>query len=51
MRISRYRRRAIEDGFLVQVKGHKRPVKGGDGEATEFLFDVSRFKCLETLAK
>ena len=50
MTISRYRRWAIEDELLTQVKEHRfKP--GGGGEATEFRFATSRYKCLASTAE
>ena len=46
MTISRYRRAAIAQGFLRQVKPHKVRAR-----ATEFRFDVSQFECLTDAAK
>jgi hypothetical protein len=50
MTISRYRRWAVEDGLMRQVKEHRfKP--GGGGDATEFRFDTSQYKCLDQTAQ
>lgn len=46
MTISRYRKWAIEDGFLKEVQPHAFKGKGKGGKATEFRFDVSRVPIL-----
>jgi hypothetical protein len=51
MTISRYRKWAKEDGFLREVKGAKFGGRHGEGEATEFRFDTSRFPCLDNRAQ
>ena len=41
--ISRYRRWAVQDGYLREVKPHEFRGKGKPGKATEFRFNVSLF--------
>lgn len=48
--IARYRQWAIEDGYLRQTKAHFRRAPG-KGDATEFRFDTSRWKCLSEKAQ
>ena len=50
MTISRYRRWALEDGFLRLTRPHRFRA-GGQGDATEFRFDVSRWKRLADRAQ
>jgi hypothetical protein len=50
MTISRYRRWAVEDGLVQMVKEHRFKSAGG-GEATEFRFDTSQYKCLAQTAE
>lgn len=50
MTISRYRRWAVEDGFLTLMQEHKYRSKG-KGDATEFQFDVSRWNALAKRAR
>ena len=45
MSISRLREWAVEDGYLTFVKEHAFR-SAGQSEATEFRFNVSRFRCL-----
>ena len=47
MTITRYRQTAIRDGYLKIVQEHAH----GQGRATEFFFDVTRFKVLEGKAQ
>jgi hypothetical protein len=49
--ISRYRHWAMEDGFLIQKKAHRKPQGGYQGDATEFRFDVSQFPILAERAQ
>jgi hypothetical protein len=49
--VSRYRRWAVEDGYLKEVKPYEFRGKGKWGKATEFRFDVSRFKSLQERAQ
>jgi hypothetical protein len=51
MTVSRYRKWALEDGFIKQVKAHQFFGKGKGGKATEFLFDVSRCEMLRERAQ
>jgi hypothetical protein len=52
MTISRYRKWAIEDKYVKEVRPYEFHGKGKGGKATEFYFDVSRWKCLmEAAAK
>lgn len=48
--ISRWRKFALEDGYLKIVKEARFSSKGGS-EATAFRFDVSRWKCLSKAAE
>lgn len=50
MTVSRYRRWAVEDGFLQTVK-HAQFRSGGRSDATEFRFAVDRFKALAERAQ
>jgi hypothetical protein len=50
MTISRYRNWAVKDGYLRRVKEHKFSSRG-QGNATEFRFDVSRWRCLDEKAQ
>lgn len=45
--IMRYRRWAVEDGFLEVIKEHRPPEGGQPGEATRFHFFVERFPILK----
>lgn len=45
MTISRYRRWAIDDGYIVVMRDHKFR-SNGKGDATEFRFNVDRFSVL-----
>jgi hypothetical protein len=51
MTVSRYRKWAKEVGFLTEVKAAKFTGKRGEGEATEFRFDTSRWECLRERAE
>jgi hypothetical protein len=48
--ISRYRRWAVEDGFLKEVGAYERPQGRRKGKATEFRFAVSLFPALAEVA-
>jgi hypothetical protein len=49
--VSRYRRWAVEDGYLKEVEGYERPGKGHKGKATVFRFDVTKFETLQERAQ
>jgi hypothetical protein len=51
MTVSRYRKWALEDEFLEEVKAARFAGKRGAGEATSFRFDVSLFPILEEAAQ
>jgi hypothetical protein len=46
MTVSRYRRWAVEDGFIKEVKPYQRRGENRAGKATEFRFNVERFPIL-----
>jgi hypothetical protein len=50
MTVSRYRKWAIEHGYLKEVLPYKKPA-GKQGKATEFRFDVSLFQVLREAAQ
>jgi hypothetical protein len=51
MTITRYRRWGVRDGYLALTKEHEFSYRG-KGNATEFRFDASRWRCLaEKLSK
>jgi hypothetical protein len=49
--ISRYRKWAVEDGYLREVRPYRFAGTGKRGQATEFRFDVGRFQVLQDTAK
>jgi hypothetical protein len=49
--VSRYRRWAVLDGYLKEVKPYEFRGKGRGGKATECRFDVSLFPCLRERAQ
>jgi hypothetical protein len=50
MTVSRYRKWAVADGYLKEIRPYEFRGKGKGGKATEFVFDVSRFPILEEKA-
>lgn len=51
MTVSRYRRWAVEDGYLLKVKDHSYRGRGAENEATEFRFNVGLWTCLQQAAE
>ena len=49
--ISRYRRWAVEDGYLVELKPYEFAGKGKGGRATEFRFNVGLYPGLLVVAQ
>jgi hypothetical protein len=50
MTITRYRRWAVQDGLLKEVKPYVFRGKGGAGKAAEYEFDLTRVPGLVKLA-
>jgi hypothetical protein len=46
--VSRYRQWAVADGYLRELREAQFGGPGQDGRATEFVFDIARWECLQS---